>query len=91
MYVSTTDFQKVSVPRTSAEGQFANDNSNKENVTYGMNPIRSRMEKINLKKITEAIMKYEHINNNNNNIVSQTHDIWNIVVQDFVNELRSLG
>lgn len=54
-----------------------------------MNPIRGRPGKVDPSKIKEAILKYKNIINNNNNIISKTHDIWNIIARELENKVTS--
>ena len=54
-----------------------------------MNPVRGRPGNIDPFKIKEVIWKYKEIINNNNNIVSKTHDIWNVIAQELENKLTT--
>lgn len=54
-----------------------------------MNPVRGRPGKINLEKMKEAIIKYKDILNNNNKIISKTHDVWKLIAQDLGNKVTT--
>lgn len=50
---------------------------------------RSRPGAINPDKIKETILKYKDIINNNNTIISKTHNIWNVMAQELNNKVTS--
>lgn len=56
-----------------------------------MNPKRGRPASVDPSKIKEVILKYKEIINNNNNVISKTHDIWNIIARELENKITSNG
>lgn len=59
------------------------------NSSVNTNPVRGRPGKIPPSKIKETILKYKSIINNNNNIISKTNDIWNVIAQELENKVTS--
>lgn len=56
---------------------------------FNMRSVRGRPGKINPAKMKEAILKYKDVINSNNNIVSKTHDIWNVIASELENKVTT--
>ena len=54
-----------------------------------MNPARGRPGKVDPLKIKKTILKYKNIINNNNKIISKTHDVWKVIAQELENKVTT--
>jgi hypothetical protein len=54
-----------------------------------MPPVRGRPGRVDPGKIKSTILKYKDIVKNNSNIVSKTHDVWNVIAKDLENKVTT--